>query len=156
MSDLKLVLVTGATGYIGGHLIPCLLDEGYQVRAFVRNPHKLENYNWRKRIQIAVGDVFLSETLESAMADVLEESLFKYVVDVWYPLNIDTIYGGYLSNYSYDWQYDTEDETKFIVQQTRHVWATSFLYEFYPDRKEFLEYANHGFEFLKDHMWTNL
>ena len=70
MNDLKLVLVTGATGYIGGHLIPHLLEEGYQVRAFVRNPNKLENYNWRKRIQIAVGDVLLPETLESAMVDV--------------------------------------------------------------------------------------
>jgi len=70
MNDLKLVLVTGATGYIGGHLIPRLLEEGYQVRAFVRNPNKLENYNWRKRIQIAVGDVLLPETLESAIADV--------------------------------------------------------------------------------------
>ena len=70
MSDLKRVLVTGATGYIGGHLIPRLLDEGYQVRAFVRNPQKLENYNWRKRIQIAVGDLLLPETLESTMANV--------------------------------------------------------------------------------------
>jgi uncharacterized protein YbjT (DUF2867 family) len=70
MNALKRVLVTGATGYIGGHMIPRLLEEGYQVRAFVRNPQKLEKYDWRKKIQIAVGDVFSSETLESAMADV--------------------------------------------------------------------------------------
>jgi uncharacterized protein YbjT (DUF2867 family) len=70
MNDLKLVLVTGATGYIGGHLIPLLLEEGYQVRAFVRNPNKLENYNWGKSIQIAVGDVLLPETLEFALSSV--------------------------------------------------------------------------------------
>jgi uncharacterized protein YbjT (DUF2867 family) len=70
MKDLKRVLVTGATGYIGGHLIPRLLEEGYQVRAFVRNPQRLEKYDWRKKIQITVGDVLLPETLESVMADV--------------------------------------------------------------------------------------
>jgi uncharacterized protein YbjT (DUF2867 family) len=70
MNDLKRVLVTGATGYIGSHLVPRLLEEGYQVKAFVRNPQKLEKYNWRKKIQIAIGDVLLPETLESAMADV--------------------------------------------------------------------------------------
>ena len=64
MNDLKRVFVTGATGYIGGHLIPCLLEEGYQVRAFIRNPQKLEKYDWRKKIQISVGDVFSPETLE--------------------------------------------------------------------------------------------
>jgi uncharacterized protein YbjT (DUF2867 family) len=69
MKDLKRVLVTGATGYIGGHLIPRLLEEGYQVRAFVRNPQRLEKYDWRKKIQITVGDVLLPETLESVMAD---------------------------------------------------------------------------------------
>ena len=70
MKDLKRVLVTGATGYIGGHLIPSLLEDGYQVRAFVRNPQRLEKYDWRKKIQITVGDVLLPETLESVMADV--------------------------------------------------------------------------------------
>jgi uncharacterized protein YbjT (DUF2867 family) len=70
MNDIKLILVTGATGYVGRHLIPLLLEEGYQVRAFVRKSQKLSNFTWRKRVQIAVGDVLLSETLESAMSGV--------------------------------------------------------------------------------------
>ena len=34
-----LVLVTGATGYIGGRLVPRLLQAGYRVRCLVRDPH---------------------------------------------------------------------------------------------------------------------
>ena len=70
MNDLKLVLVTGATGYVGGHLIPRLLEKGYQVRAFVRNPQNLKNFTWGKKVQIAVGDVLSPETLESALSGV--------------------------------------------------------------------------------------
>ena len=37
----KTVLVTGATGYIGGRLVPRLLDEGHTVKVLVRSPGKL-------------------------------------------------------------------------------------------------------------------
>lgn len=35
------VLVTGATGYIGGRLVPRLYDHGYTVRCFARAAHRL-------------------------------------------------------------------------------------------------------------------
>ncbi len=51
------VLVTGATGYIGGRLIPKLLERRHQVRVFVRNPKLLEGRRWFKEVEIFVGDL---------------------------------------------------------------------------------------------------
>lgn len=41
-----LVLVTGASGYIGGRLVPRLLDQGYRVRCLARSPRKLADRPW--------------------------------------------------------------------------------------------------------------
>ncbi len=89
----------------------------------------------------------------SVMADILEESLFRDILDHWYPLNIDSLNGGYISGFQNDWSPSERPMPKSLVQQARHVWATSFILEHYPDRTEFLEYARHGFAFLKDAMW---
>jgi uncharacterized protein YbjT (DUF2867 family) len=42
------VLVTGATGYIGGRLIPLLLAEGHEVRVLVRDPTRLKARPWEE------------------------------------------------------------------------------------------------------------
>jgi len=59
-------LVTGATGYIGGRLVPRLLDAGFDVRALARNPAKLENVPWRNRIEVAKGDLGDPASLDAA------------------------------------------------------------------------------------------
>jgi uncharacterized protein YbjT (DUF2867 family) len=50
-------LVTGATGYIGGHLAPALLDAGHAVRALARDPGKLRDAPWRDRAEVVRGDL---------------------------------------------------------------------------------------------------
>ncbi len=50
-------LVTGATGYIGGRLVPRLLDGGFDVRCVVREPAKLRDVPWRDDVDIKRGDV---------------------------------------------------------------------------------------------------
>jgi uncharacterized protein YbjT (DUF2867 family) len=63
-------LVTGATGYIGGRLVPRLLDSGFEVRALARNPDKLANVPWRTRIEVVRGDLGDPASLEAAFANV--------------------------------------------------------------------------------------
>ena len=52
-----LVLVTGATGYIGARLVPVLLDSGFTVRALVRNRSRLNEYPWASEVQVVEGDI---------------------------------------------------------------------------------------------------
>jgi mannobiose 2-epimerase len=90
---------------------------------------------------------------QMALADRLEESLFKYILEPWYPLVIDTVNGGYHSTYARDWSPVEGAAERALVQQARHVWATSMIYENYPERREYLDYAAGGFRFLRDAMW---
>ena len=64
------ILVTGATGYVGGRLVPCLLREGYRVRCFVRDAERLRAQPWGDEVEVAVGDALEAETVPPAMEGV--------------------------------------------------------------------------------------
>ena len=63
-----LVLVTGASGYVGGRLVAVLLERGYRVRCLVRTPAKVLAAPWRTSVEIVQGDV--GGDLSEAMAGV--------------------------------------------------------------------------------------
>ncbi|MGP9022493.1 SDR family oxidoreductase [Streptomyces sp. BR1] len=65
-----LVLVTGATGYIGGRLVPELLDAGYRVRCVARTPEKLRDYPWVGRVEVVRGDVTDAASMAAALRGV--------------------------------------------------------------------------------------
>ena len=64
------VLVTGATGYDGGRLVPRLLAAGYPVRVLVRDPSRLQGRTWLAQVDVAQGDVLAPATLPAALAGV--------------------------------------------------------------------------------------
>ncbi|MFD9566439.1 SDR family oxidoreductase [Streptomyces sp. NPDC059994] len=66
----ELVLVTGATGYIGGRLVPELLDAGYRVRCLARTPRKLRDHPWAGRVETVRGDVTDAESVGAALRGV--------------------------------------------------------------------------------------
>jgi len=64
------VLVTGATGYIGGRLVPRLLQTGARVRCLARDASRLQGRPWRGDVELVVGDVLRPDTLSDAMRGV--------------------------------------------------------------------------------------
>ncbi len=63
-----MILLTGATGLIGGELLPMLLASGERVRALVRDPRKLGAQ--RVNVQIALGDLADPYSIRNAMRGV--------------------------------------------------------------------------------------
>ncbi|MFJ1969847.1 SDR family oxidoreductase [Streptomyces sp. NPDC087903] len=63
-------LVTGATGYIGGRLVPELLAAGHRVRCLARSPGKLRDHPWAGEAEVVRGDVTDSASVAEAMRDI--------------------------------------------------------------------------------------
>ncbi|MEM6392968.1 MAG: DUF2867 domain-containing protein [Planctomycetota bacterium] len=64
------VLVTGATGYIGGRLVPRLLAAGHRVRVLVRDADPITGRGWERDVEVVYGDLLKPETLGRAVAGV--------------------------------------------------------------------------------------
>uniref|UniRef100_UPI0030F4B08C SDR family oxidoreductase n=1 Tax=Streptomyces sp. GSL17-111 TaxID=3121596 RepID=UPI0030F4B08C len=63
------VLVTGASGYVGGRLVPELLAAGYRVRCLARSPKKLRDHPWAGDVEVVRGDVTDEESVRAALSD---------------------------------------------------------------------------------------
>jgi len=64
----KLCVVTGATGYVGGRLVPELLAAGYRVRCLTRSPASLCDQPWTADVEVAQGDVADPSAVGRALA----------------------------------------------------------------------------------------
>lgn len=68
-SNSSTILVTGATGYIGGRLVPRLLAAGFRVRCLVRDPRKLAARTWidDDRVEVVEADLDEEQGLRQAL-----------------------------------------------------------------------------------------
>jgi uncharacterized protein YbjT (DUF2867 family) len=67
---VKRVLVTGSTGYVGGRLVPRLLEAGYSVRVLVRSPDRLVDVPWADQVEVVQGDLLNDASLTSSFTDI--------------------------------------------------------------------------------------
>lgn len=96
-----------------------------------------------------------SAAARRALADTIRTSLREDVFAPWYPRAVDREYGGFLSNFAYEWE-ALPVQDKMIVTQARHVWTTARAAAFFPEERAlFLATAAQGVDFLRAHMWDD-
>lgn len=61
------VLVTGATGYLGGRLVPRLVEAGHEVRVIVRKPWRLRDVPWAGDVDVVEGDLLDRPAVDRAV-----------------------------------------------------------------------------------------
>lgn len=64
------VLVTGSTGYVGGRLVPALLEAGHDVRVTVTDPRRQAQRWWRGQVETVPMDIFNGQQVADACAGV--------------------------------------------------------------------------------------
>ena len=65
----KRILITGATGYVGGRLLPLLVEDGWRVRCLARQPERLSS-RVPAGVEVVPGDVLDAASLSAALQGV--------------------------------------------------------------------------------------
>jgi len=93
-----------------------------------------------------------SAQTRSVIAAEMRNSMVNKLLKQWYPRSIDSVNGGFLSTFSYDF-HPVGNQDKMIVTQARHVWSNSKAAQLFPDVKYYAEGARQGYTFLKNVLW---
>src|SRR4026209_2375436 len=86
------------------------------------------------------------------LAAEIERSIRSEMLNKWYPQSVDSLYGGFLTTFTYNFL-PTGPQDKMIVTQARHVWSNALASRLYPGVVYYKKCAAQGFSFLKNKMW---
>ena len=82
----------------------------------------------------------------------MKKSMVDELLKPWYPKSVDSVNGGFISSFSYDFK-PVGNQDKMIVTQARHVWTNSKAAEVFPKVAYYKASAKHGVDFLKNYFW---
>jgi cellobiose epimerase len=80
------------------------------------------------------------------------ENALNSELQIWYPRIVDSVHGGYWTNFEYDWKL-SKDQDKMLVTQARGLWAAARAASFFPGNAVYRKAADHGYQFLTTQMW---
>ena len=69
MEVSELITVTGSTGYVGGRLVPELLQNGYRVRCVTRSAESLQDRDWTDQVEIVEANLEEKHEVVAALKD---------------------------------------------------------------------------------------
>jgi mannobiose 2-epimerase len=90
---------------------------------------------------------------EKTIASEMEDVLVNNILHVYYPRIIDTVNGGFFTNFDNKWNAAEPKQQKMLVTQSRDIWTACQAATRYPDDTRFKKAAEHGFKYLRDVMW---
>ena len=77
----------------------------------------------------------------------MAKSVTTELLDKYYPQNIDSLYGGFITTYTYDFK-PTGPQDKMIVTQARHTWTIAKAALAYPTKTFYIKCAENGVSFF--------
>src|SRR5436190_4988843 len=86
------------------------------------------------------------------LAEQMDKSIRTELLNCWYPRSVDSLYGGFLNSFTYDF-HSIGPQDKMIVTQARHIWSTAIASGLYPSVTYYKDCARQGFSFLQNMMW---
>jgi len=88
-----------------------------------------------------------NKTERLQLADEIELSMRTELLNKWYPQSVDSLYGGFLTTFTYNFL-PTGPQDKMIVTQARHVWSNALASRLYPEVTYYKKCAAYGFSFF--------
>lgn len=80
------------------------------------------------------------------------EAELQTLLTTWYPRIVDTVNGGYWTNFEYDWA-RSKNQGKFLVTQARGLWTAARAAGIFPDNPVYRHAADHGYRYLTEVLW---
>lgn len=84
----------------------------------------------------------------------IRHSFKAHILEPWYPRALDKEWGGFLSDFTFDWKPEGP-QNKAIVTQARHLWTVSQAGMVFTEDIQYVQWARQGFHFLQEKMWDS-